>query len=74
MMSASQPQLAARMIVATLDGDTHVQQLVAAEVAQSGSWPKFAGALAALAATVCREIDDPEDGRALWLHSVAARL
>ena len=66
--------LAARLIVATIDQDEYVQTLVATEVAKREVWPQFAAALAGLCAAVCREIDDPEDGRALWLHSVADRL
>lgn len=66
--------LAARFVIATLDHDKLVQELVGAEVAERGEWPAFAAALASLAAMVCREIDDPEDSRALWLHSLAARI
>ncbi|WP_148302304.1 hypothetical protein [Tomitella biformata] len=68
------PQQAARMIVAAIDGDQYVQELVAVEVAQSENWPQFAAALAALAAAVCRETDDPDGARALWLHGLAASL
>ncbi|UTT48851.1 hypothetical protein [Rhodococcus gordoniae] len=67
-------QLAARMIVAMLDKDLTIQRMVAEEVTRTGCWSEFCAALAGLAAAVCREIDDPDGARALWLHSVAAAL
>lgn len=67
-------QLAARMIVATLEKDTTIQQMVVEDVTRADCWPDFCAALVGLAAAVCREIDDPDGGRALWLHSVAAAL
>ncbi|WP_138841353.1 hypothetical protein [Rhodococcus pyridinivorans] len=67
-------QLAARFLVATLDKDTTIQRMVGEEVSQAECWPQFAAALAGLAAAVCREIDDPDGARALWLHSVAAAM